>query len=75
MNGNRTFTRVPSKTFAHVEASEILDHISERSVKISGEAIPAFAKGYLISMLTTLADRSPAVRRELLADLEHIRSL
>lgn len=75
MNGNRTFTRVPKKTFAHVEASEILDHISERSVKVSGESIPPFAKGYLISMLTKLAEVSPAVRRELLADLEYVRSL
>ena len=74
MNGNRTFTRVPKKTFAQAEASEILDHISARSVKVSGESLPPFAKGYLVSMLTKLSEVSPAVKRELLADLEHIRS-
>jgi hypothetical protein len=75
MNGNMTFTRVPKKTFTHADASEILDHISARSVKVSGQSLSPYAKGYLVSMLTRLAEVSPAVKRELLADVEHIKGL
>jgi hypothetical protein len=58
--------------FGPEEVEIILSFISEKSVKYSGEAIPAYAKGYLASMLKRLAEVSPAAKRELLGDLEHI---
>ena len=61
--------------FGPEEVEVILSHISERSVKFSGEEIPAFAKGYLSSLLKRLAEISPAARRELLADVAYIKAL
>lgn len=75
MNGNKIFTRVPKKTFSREEAEILLEHISNKSVMISGEKMPTFVRGYLISMLTTIASRSPSAAKELLANVNCVRSL
>jgi hypothetical protein len=62
-------------TFSYDDAKVILEHISEKSHKVSGEKIPPYAMGYLMSMLDRLAISSSAARRELLSDVEYIKGL
>lgn len=61
--------------FGPEEAVFLLEHISERSEKFSGERLSPFAVGYLSSLLKKLADISPAVRRELASDIEYVKSM
>lgn len=75
MTANKTPARVSKKTFSREDAETILEHISNRSFVVSGEKMPAFIHGYIMSMLTSLANRSPAAAKELLADVEYVKSL
>lgn len=61
--------------FGPEEATFLLEHISERSEKFSGERLSPFAVGYLSSLLKKLAEISPAVRRELASDIEYIKEM
>lgn len=60
--------------FGPAEVMVILEHISGRSAKFGEGRIPSFAVGYLSSLLKSLAEVSPAARKELLSHVEFIKS-
>lgn len=60
--------------FGPAEVMVILEHISGRSEKFGESRIPSFAVGYLSSLLKSLAEVSPAARKELLSHVEFIKS-
>lgn len=60
--------------FGPAEVMVLLGHISSRSEKFGEGRIPSFAVGYLSSLLKSLAEISPAARKELLSHVEFIKS-
>lgn len=53
--------------------AEILDHISSKSLVFDKQKIPPYAHGYLLSVLTNLADASPKVRKAIHAHALYVR--
>lgn len=49
------------------QVKRVLEKISSKSQKVSGEKMPGYVMGYFMSMLMTYAEMSPAVRKDLIA--------
>lgn len=54
------------KIFSHLDAEFILDHISRNAAECGTDKINGYARGFLITLLTALADGSPTTKNTLL---------
>ena len=63
------------KVFSDHDAESILDDISRNAAKYGGNKINGYARGFLVSLLTSLADGSPTTNKKLLELTSRIKTL
>lgn len=59
------------KVLTEAQVKRVLEKVSNKSKNLSGKEMPGYVMGYLMSMLMTYAEMSPAVRKDLISMAEN----